>query len=113
VYIKGHIDSFGPQMRLEDGIEIPGAGASGGVVGAEPGGLEREGVLDAESAGQDVALERHSAFVGSAIVDAGHGKRSAVTFREIAMNWHCLPSGFTVAGAGPENGGFPAYLLDF
>jgi hypothetical protein len=98
--------------KLEDGIVIVAAGPFAAVVGPELGGLQREGVLDAEPAGQDVALVRNSTLVGSAIVGAGHGKFSVVAFREIAVNWHCLSSAFRVAGASPGNGGCPAYLFD-
>jgi len=76
------------------------------------GGLEREGFLDAEFAGQDVAVERDSTLVGRAIVGVGHLKDSAVTFFEIAMNWHSILLGFTIAAGNSGTGGWRAYLID-
>src|ERR1039458_5692587 len=84
-------------MELEHGIEIVGTGALGGSKGLrEPGGLPREGLLDAEFASQDVAMHNKSAGVGSALAGAGHGEFPGVGFREIAKNRHSIYLGFRI-----------------
>jgi hypothetical protein len=104
--------SFDPEMGLEDGIVILRADPLASVVGSEPGGLKGEGLLDTQLAGQDVALERNSTLVGSAIVGAGHGEFSVVTFREIAMDRHCVYLGFRIAAPDPGSGCCQTHLFD-
>jgi hypothetical protein len=99
-------------VGLEDRIVIFGADPLAWVVGSEPGGLQGESLLDAEFASQDVAMERNSTLVGGAIVGAGHGKFSVVTFREIAMDRHCVYLGFRIAAPNPGSGGCQTYLFD-
>jgi len=61
-------------MELEDGIVILGDGALADGQGLrELGALPREGLRDAQSASQDIAMQNKSAGVGSALVGAGHG----------------------------------------
>jgi hypothetical protein len=50
-------------------------------------------------------VEGKSVGVGSALVGAGHGKFSVVTFREIATNGHGVHLGFRIAA---PNGKLPA-----
>jgi len=78
--------SFDPEMRLEDGIVIFGGDALAGNL-SEPDGLLGKGLLDAEPAGQDVAMESKSIGVGSALVGTGHDQFSVVTFREITTHY--------------------------
>jgi hypothetical protein len=99
-------------MRLEDGIVIFGGDALAGSKGlGDPAGLQSKGFLDAELAGQDVAMENKSTGVGGAFAGAGHGKFSAVMFREIATNAHRIYLDFRIAPRSTESGACTAYLL--
>jgi hypothetical protein len=72
---------FDPEMGLEDGIVVLGADALAGSKRLRSsGGFPLERVRDAEFAGQDVAMKSQSIGVGSALVGAGHGQFSVVTF---------------------------------
>jgi hypothetical protein len=104
--------SFDPEMELEDGIVIFGVGALADGQGLrELGALPREGLRDAQSASQDIAMQNKSAGVGSALVGAGHGDSSFV--REIAKNRHSFYLGFRIATANPGTGDCRMYLFDF
>jgi hypothetical protein len=101
-------------MELQDRIEIVGTDALAGSKGLrEPGGLPREGLLDAEFASQDVAMHNKSAGAGSALAGAGHGEFSGVGFGEIAKNRHSIYLGFRIAAANPGTGGRQTNLFDF
>ena len=80
-------------VELQDRIAVFG-GRHGAVrqPACQAPRLDGEGLFDAQLAGQDVAVENKSIGVGNALAGAGHGKFSVVTFREIAMNWHCITS---------------------
>jgi len=107
------LEDSDPEMRLEDGIVIFGGDVLAGSKGLiEPASLQREGFLDTELAGQDVAMESKSTGVGSALFGAGHGEFSVVTFREIATNKHCVHLNFRAAAANSGNGGCQTYLFD-
>ena len=85
-------------MGLEDRIVIFGGDAlAGSKALREPGGPQREGILDAEFAGHDIAMESKPTGVGSALAGAGHGQSSVVTFREIATKGHYIHLGFRIA----------------
>jgi len=104
--------SFDPEMELEDGIVIFGDGALADRQGLrEPGGFSRDGLRDAQSASQYIAMKNKSAGVGSALVGAGHGNSFFV--REIAFNGHLVHLGFRVAAANPRIGGCQTDLFDF
>jgi hypothetical protein len=105
--------SFDPEMKLENGIVVFGgdARAAGRSLG-EPGGLVREGVLDAAFASQDVAPESKSAGIGNALVGAGHSKFSVVTFRETGKNSHSIHLGFRVSVGDEGNAGWRSYVFD-
>jgi hypothetical protein len=98
-------------MELEDGIELLGADAFSDRQGLrEPGGLPRQGLLDAEFASQDIAMENESASVGSALVGAGHG--NSFFFRKIAIHRHCIHLGFRIAAPNSGSGGRRMNLID-
>src|ERR1039457_957080 len=100
-------------MELENGIVVFGGDAhAAGRSLREPGGLLGEGLLDAAFASQDVAMECKSAGIGNALVGAGHGKFSVVTFREIAKNSHTIYLGFRVAAGSRGNGCCRAHVFD-
>jgi hypothetical protein len=100
-------------MGLEDGIVIFGGDALARAKGlTEPGGLPREGILDAELAGEDIAKESNSTGIGNALAGAGHGKSSIAGFREIAKNGHYIHLGFRIAAPNPGNGGCRPYPFD-
>ena len=103
-----------PKWDLRTGIVIPDGGAVTGIGSlGEPGGLPREGILDAELAGQDIAVESQPTGAGSALSGAGHGQFSVVAFREIAMKGHTIHLAFRIAAANPGNGRLLKYLLCF
>src|ERR1035441_4931331 len=100
-------------MELENGIVVFGGDAHAAERNLrEPSGLQGEGLLDAEFASQDVAMECKSAGIGNALVGAGHGKFSVVTFREVAENSHSIYLGFSVAAGSRGNGCWRAHVLD-
>ena len=101
-------------MEVEDGIEILGSDALAVGKGLrEPRGLPREGMLNAEFAGEDVAMASQSTGVGNALVGAGHGQFSGVGFREIAKNWHYIHLGFRVAARNQGTGWRRKHLIEF
>jgi len=100
-------------MELEDGVIVFGGDAAAASKGlSPPAGLQGEGLLDTELAGQDVAMESKSPGVGSALVGAGQGKFSVVTFREIATDRHCVHLAFRLAAPNSGIGGCRTYLFD-
>jgi len=116
---------YDPPVALFYKGELPGDSPCAAIVGsrkATPYGLEaarwfaeglaREGVQDAEFASQDVATQSKSAGVGNALVGAGHGKFSVVTFREIAKNRHSIHLGFRVAVRNQGNACCQTYVFD-
>ena len=78
-----------------------------------PRGHLLESLRDVEFAGQDVAMENKSGSVGSALVGAGHGQFSVITFREIAANWHLIHLGFRIAAQEGGIGERRAYRFEF
>ena len=103
-----------PRWNLRTGSRSLGADALAARKGLkEPGGLPREDLLDAEFAGQDVAMENKSAGVGSTLVDAGHGQIPVVGSREMAINWHSIHLGFKIAARNPGSGWRRPYLIEF
>jgi len=97
--------SLDPEMEPEDGIVVFGGDAlAAGHSLRGSGFFEREGLLDAEFAGQDAAMECTSPGIGNALVGEGHGKFSVVTFREIGKNCHSIHLGLSVARRNRENG---------
>ena len=74
-------------MELQDRIEIAGTDALGGNKGLrKSGGLPRHGLLDGESAGQDVAMQNKSAGSGGALAGAGHGEFPGVGFGDAPVS---------------------------
>jgi hypothetical protein len=68
-------------MGLEDRVVVFGDGALAEGKGLrDPAGLDGEGILDTEFAGQNVAMKNKSIGVGNALAGAGHDKFSVVTF---------------------------------
>src|ERR1035437_8399773 len=111
--LAGAGSSFDPEMELEDGIVVFGGDAlAAGHSLREPGGLARGSLLDAAFASQDVATESKSAGIGNALVGAGHGKFSVVTFREIGKNRHSIHLGFRVAVRNQGNACCQTYVFD-
>jgi hypothetical protein len=101
-------------MGLEDWIVIFGGDPlAGSKVLREPGGPQREGLRDAEFAGQDIAMESKPTGVGSALASAGHGQSLVVTFREIATKGHYIHLGFRIAAQNAGSGGCRTYLFGF